>query len=147
MSEIDFDIIFTSRLVRSKQTALIAMTQVLSKCFIVTSFLSVLLLGWFFTFFCNVFKQNRYKRVPVIVRGGFHGTGKAGDANRLRLRDAAAKALEHASCLMVPVYADPALNERCYGDLQVTSHIITYLNLTLIATSACLCFLSESVTI
>lgn len=88
VSEIDFDIIFTSRLVRSKQTALIAMTQ------------------------------NRYKRVPVLVRGGFHGTGKAGDANRLRLRDAAAKALEHASCLMVPVYADPALNERCYGDLQ-----------------------------
>lgn len=88
VSEIDFDIIFTSRLVRSKQTALIAMTQ------------------------------SRYKRVPVIVRGGFHGTGKAGDANRLRLRDAAAKALEHASCLMVPVYADPALNERCYGDLQ-----------------------------
>ncbi|KAH7295299.1 hypothetical protein KP509_27G041800 [Ceratopteris richardii] len=88
VSGIDFDIIFTSRLVRSKQTALIAMTQ------------------------------SRYKRVPVIVRGGFHGTGKAGDANRLRLRDAAAKALEHASCLMVPVYADPALNERCYGDLQ-----------------------------
>ena len=28
VSEIDFDIIFTSRLVRSKQTALIAMTQV-----------------------------------------------------------------------------------------------------------------------
>lgn len=88
VSEIDFDIIFTSRLVRSKQTALIAMTQ------------------------------NRYKRVPVLVRGGFYGKGKTGDANRLRLRDAAAKALEHASCLMVPVYADPALNERCYGDLQ-----------------------------
>jgi hypothetical protein len=64
-------------------------------------------------------KQNRYKRVPVLVRGGFHGSGKAGDANRLKLRDAAANALEHASCLMVPVYADPALNERCYGDLQV----------------------------
>lgn len=88
VSEIDFDIIFTSRLVRSKQTALLAMTQ------------------------------SRYKRVPVLVRGGFHGTGKVGDANRLKLRDAAARALEHASCLMVPVYADPALNERCYGDLQ-----------------------------
>lgn len=88
VSEIDFDIIFTSRLVRAKQTALIAMTQ------------------------------SRFKRVPVIVRGGFHGRGKTGDANRLRLRDAAAKALKHASCHMVPVYADPALNERCYGDLQ-----------------------------
>ncbi|XP_057845744.1 uncharacterized protein LOC131055114 [Cryptomeria japonica] len=88
VSEIDFDIIFTSRLVRAKQTALIAMTQ------------------------------NIFKRVPVIVRGGFHGRGKTGDANRLRLRDAAAKALKHASCHMVPVYADPALNERSYGDLQ-----------------------------
>uniref|UniRef100_A0A0D6R9U6 phosphoglycerate mutase (2,3-diphosphoglycerate-dependent) n=1 Tax=Araucaria cunninghamii TaxID=56994 RepID=A0A0D6R9U6_ARACU len=88
VSDIDFDIIFTSRLVRAKQTALIAMTQ------------------------------NRFKRVPVIVRGGFHGRGKTGDANRLRLRDAAAKALKHASCHMVPVYADPALNERSYGDLQ-----------------------------
>ncbi|CAM6081895.1 unnamed protein product [Calypogeia fissa] len=86
--EIDFDIIFTSRLVRSKQTALIAMTQ------------------------------NNFKRVPVLVRGGYYGKGKTGDANRLRLRDAAANALEHASCRMVPVYADPALNERCYGDLQ-----------------------------
>mgnify|MGYP000412077339 CR=1 FL=1 len=66
-----------------------------------------------------ILKQNRYKRVPVLVRGGFHGSGKAGDANRLKLRDAAANALDHASCLMVPVYADPALNERCYGDLQV----------------------------
>lgn len=88
VSEIDFDIIFTSRLVRAKQTALIAMTQ------------------------------SRFKRVPVLVRGGFYGKGKTGDENRIRLRDAAAKALETASCWMVPVYADPALNERCYGDLQ-----------------------------
>ncbi|BBN04447.1 2,3-bisphosphoglycerate-dependent phosphoglycerate mutase [Marchantia polymorpha subsp. ruderalis] len=88
VSEVDFDIIFTSRLVRSKQTALIAMTQ------------------------------SKYKRVPVLIRGGYYGNGKTGDENRLRLRDAAANALEHASCLMVPVYADPALNERCYGDLQ-----------------------------
>ncbi|BBN03343.1 2,3-bisphosphoglycerate-dependent phosphoglycerate mutase [Marchantia polymorpha subsp. ruderalis] len=88
VSEIDFDIIFTSRLGRAKQTALIAMTQ------------------------------NAYKRVPVLVRGGYYGKGKTGDDNRLRLRDAAANALEHASCKMVPVYADPALNERCYGDLQ-----------------------------
>ncbi|KAG6551305.1 hypothetical protein Mapa_007091 [Marchantia paleacea] len=88
VSEVDFDIIFTSRLVRSKQTALIAMTQ------------------------------SKYKRVPVLIRGGYYGNGKTGDANRLRLRDAAANALEHASCQMVPVYADPALNKRCYGDLQ-----------------------------
>ncbi|CAM6021319.1 unnamed protein product [Sphagnum balticum] len=88
ISEIDFDIIFTSRLVRSKQTALIAMTQ------------------------------SSFKKVPVLVRGGFYGKGKTGDENRIRLRDAAAKALETASCRMVPVYADPALNERCYGDLQ-----------------------------
>ncbi|KAJ7519229.1 hypothetical protein O6H91_20G029900 [Diphasiastrum complanatum] len=88
VSAIDFDIIFTSRLVRSKQTALIAMTQ------------------------------SKFKRVPVLVRGGYYGKGKTGDENRLRLRDAAARALEHASCEMVPVYADPALNERCYGDLQ-----------------------------
>ncbi|KAL2643435.1 hypothetical protein R1flu_011022 [Riccia fluitans] len=88
VSEIDFDIIFTSRLGRAKQTALIAMTQ------------------------------NKFKRVPVLIRGGYYGNGKTGDANRLRLRDAAANALEHASCKMVPVYADPALNERCYGDLQ-----------------------------
>ncbi|XP_024357759.1 uncharacterized protein [Physcomitrium patens] len=88
VSEIDFDIIFTSRLVRAKQTALIAMTQ------------------------------SKFKRVPVLVRGGFYGKGKTGDANRIRLRDAAAKALETAACRMVPVYADPALNERCYGDLQ-----------------------------
>ncbi|KAL3696938.1 hypothetical protein R1sor_011014 [Riccia sorocarpa] len=88
VSEIDFDIIFTSRLGRAKQTALIAMTQ------------------------------NKFKRVPVLVRGGFYGKGQTGDANRLRLREAAANALEHASCKMVPMYADPALNERCYGDLQ-----------------------------
>lgn len=86
--QIDFDIVFTSRLVRAKQTALIAMTQ------------------------------NKFKRVPVLVRGGLYGKGKTGDANRIRLRDAAAKALETASCRMVPIYADPALNERCYGDLQ-----------------------------
>lgn len=88
VAAIDFDVIFTSRLVRSKQTALIAMTQ------------------------------NKHKAVPVIVRGGFHGHGKVGDENRLRLRDAAAQALEQAECRMVPVYADKALNERCYGDLQ-----------------------------
>lgn len=88
VSEIDFDIVFTSRLVRAKQTALIAMTQ------------------------------SKFKRVPVLVRGGFYGKGKTGDANRIRLRDAAAKALETASCRMLPMYADPALNERCYGDLQ-----------------------------
>lgn len=88
VSEIDFDVVFTSRLVRAKQTALIVMTQ------------------------------SKFKRVPVLVRGGFYGKGKTGDANRIRLRDAAAKALETASCRMVPVYADPALNERCYGDLQ-----------------------------
>ncbi len=40
ISEIDFDIIFTSRLVRSKQTALIAMTQVRTS-FCSTSGLSV----------------------------------------------------------------------------------------------------------
>lgn len=57
--------------------------------------------------------------VPVIVRGGYYGNGKTGDDNRLRLREAAAQALEHAECHMIPVYADQALNERCYGDLQV----------------------------
>lgn len=88
VAAIDFDVIFTSRLVRSKQTALIAMTQ------------------------------NKHCAVPVIVRGGFHGHGKVGDENRLRLRDAAAQALQQAECRMVPVYADKALNERCYGDLQ-----------------------------
>eukprot|EP00850_Spirogloea_muscicola_P014614 SM000106S13962 [mRNA] locus=s106:202805:205358:+ [translate_table: standard] len=88
VAEIDFDMIFTSRLVRSKQTALLAMTQ------------------------------SSHKRVPVIVRGGYHGKGKAGDENRIRLRHAAAQALEQAACRMIPVYADPALNERCYGDLQ-----------------------------
>ncbi|KAL2635567.1 hypothetical protein R1flu_007046 [Riccia fluitans] len=62
--DIDFDIIFTSRLVRSKETALIAMTQ------------------------------SKYKRVPVLIRGGSYGNGKTGDENRLRLRDAAANALE-----------------------------------------------------
>lgn len=56
----------------------------------------------------------------MLVRGGFYGKGKTGDANRIRLRDAAAKALETASCRMLPMYADPALNERCYGDLQVS---------------------------
>lgn len=70
----------------------------------------------FLWFLCE---QSKFKRVPVLVRGGFYGKGKTGDANRIRLRDAAARALETASCRMVPVYADPALNERCYGDLQV----------------------------
>ena len=65
----------------------------------------------------------------MLVRGGFHGSGKAGDANRLKLRDAAANALEHASCLMVPVYADPALNERCYGDLQVVLISLNYFSI------------------
>jgi hypothetical protein len=68
-----------------------------------------------------VYEQSKFKRVPVLVRGGFYGKGKTGDANRIRLRDAAAKALDTASCRMVPVYADPALNERCYGNLQVSS--------------------------
>eukprot|EP00245_Coleochaete_scutata_P016990 TRINITY_DN8126_c0_g1_i1.p1 TRINITY_DN8126_c0_g1~~TRINITY_DN8126_c0_g1_i1.p1 ORF type:complete len:466 (+),score=81.89 TRINITY_DN8126_c0_g1_i1:116-1513(+) len=85
---IDFDMIFTSRLIRSKQTALLAMTQ------------------------------SKHKRVPVIVRGGFMGKGKTGDENRLRLREAAWHALQRAECRMIPVYADPALNERCYGHLQ-----------------------------
>jgi hypothetical protein len=67
--------------------------------------------------------QSSFKKVPVLVRGGFYGKGKTGDENRIRLRDAAAKALETASCRMVPVYADPALNERCYGDLQVNKCI------------------------
>eukprot|EP00271_Cylindrocystis_brebissonii_P003301 TRINITY_DN1410_c3_g1_i1.p1 TRINITY_DN1410_c3_g1~~TRINITY_DN1410_c3_g1_i1.p1 ORF type:complete len:478 (-),score=66.79 TRINITY_DN1410_c3_g1_i1:2029-3462(-) len=93
VAHIDFDMIFTSRLVRSKQTALMAMTQ---------SHRSV---------------------VPVIVRGGYHGNGKAGDENRLRLRDAAAHALKHAACQMIPVYADKDLNERCYGDLQGLSKV------------------------
>eukprot|EP00897_Mesotaenium_endlicherianum_P005001 jgi/Mesen1/4529/ME000230S03670 len=88
VGDVDFHMIFTSRLVRSKQTALIAMTQ------------------------------NIHKAVPVIVRGGYHGNGKTGDENRLRLREAASKALEMAECRMIPVYADKALNERCYGDLQ-----------------------------
>lgn len=70
--------------------------------------------------------QNQFKRVPVLVRGGYYGNGKTGDANRLRLRDAAANALEYASCRMVPVYADPALNERCYGDLQVPGRCELY---------------------
>lgn len=68
-----------------------------------------------------VYEQSKFKRVPVLVRGGFYGKGKTGDANRIRLRDAAAKALDTASCRMVPVYADPALNERCYGNLQVSA--------------------------
>ncbi|CAI5524849.1 unnamed protein product [Closterium sp. Naga37s-1] len=88
VAEIDFDMIFTSRLVRSKQTALLAMTQ------------------------------SVHKAVPVIVRGGYYGRGKTGDENRLRLREAAAQALKQAACRMIPVYADPRLNERCYGDLQ-----------------------------
>lgn len=88
VSDIDFDMIFTSRLVRSKQTALLAMTQ------------------------------SAHKAVPVIVRGGYYGKGKTGDENRLRLREAAAQALQQAECRMIPVYADPRLNERCYGDLQ-----------------------------
>lgn len=89
VAEIDFSMIFTSRLMRSKQTALLAMTQ------------------------------NAHKGVPVIIRGGYHGKGQTGDDNRLRLRAAAAQALDQAECRMIPVYADPALNERCYGDLQV----------------------------
>ena len=63
--------------------------------------------------------QNQFRAVPVLVRGGYYGTGKTGDANRLWLRAAAAQALEQAACRMIPVYADQALNERCYGDLQV----------------------------
>eukprot|EP00475_Leptophrys_vorax_P025792 TRINITY_DN36060_c2_g1_i2.p1 TRINITY_DN36060_c2_g1~~TRINITY_DN36060_c2_g1_i2.p1 ORF type:complete len:441 (-),score=-5.54 TRINITY_DN36060_c2_g1_i2:344-1666(-) len=88
VADIDFDMIFTSRLVRSKQTALLAMTQ------------------------------SAHKAVPVIVRGGYYGRGKTGDENRLRLREAAAQALKQAACRMIPVYADQRLNERCYGDLQ-----------------------------
>lgn len=88
VADIDFGMIFTSRLMRSKQTALLAMTQ------------------------------NVHKGVPVIIRGGYHGNGQTGDENRLRLRAAAAQALKQAECRMIPVYADPALNERCYGDLQ-----------------------------
>ena len=79
-----------------------------------------------------ILKQSRYKRVPVLVRGGIHGSGKTGDENRLKLREAAAKALEHAACLTVPVYADPALNERCYGDLQVIYLQLIYLALYII---------------
>lgn len=51
VSEIDFDIIFTSRLVRAKQTALIAMTQVCSFSHSHFSFLtnySLLLRTYFF---------------------------------------------------------------------------------------------------
>lgn len=88
VAQTDFDMIFTSRLMRSKQTALLAMTQ------------------------------SARKSVPVIVRGGYYGKGKTGDENRIRLRTAAAQALKQAECHMIPVYADPSLNERCYGDLQ-----------------------------
>eukprot|EP00270_Netrium_digitus_P013318 TRINITY_DN4408_c0_g1_i1.p1 TRINITY_DN4408_c0_g1~~TRINITY_DN4408_c0_g1_i1.p1 ORF type:complete len:391 (+),score=62.83 TRINITY_DN4408_c0_g1_i1:220-1392(+) len=88
LADVDFDMIFTSRLMRSKQTALLAMTQ------------------------------NNHKVVPVVVRGGYYGHGHPGDDNRLRLRHAAAQALRQAACRTIPVYADKALNERCFGVLQ-----------------------------
>lgn len=65
--------------------------------------------------------------VPVLVRGGYHGEGRIGDGNRLRLREAATYALDKAACKMVPVYAHPALNERCYGDLQVVPRSVVTL--------------------
>jgi hypothetical protein len=65
--------------------------------------------------------------VPVLVRGGYHGEGRIGDGNRLRLREAATYALDKAACKMVPVYAHPALNERCYGDLQVVLRMFLHL--------------------
>lgn len=78
----------------------------------------------------------------------------AGDKNSVRLRDAAVESLLQADCEMIPgmfhaasgafvssskgpterfapcpsqptaVYADPALNERCYGSLQGLSKVI-----------------------
>ncbi|GAQ92796.1 phosphoglycerate mutase [Klebsormidium nitens] len=88
IKDVDFDIVFTSRLLRAKQTAMLALTQ------------------------------NSSHVVPVLVRGGYYGNGRIGDGNRLRLREAAMYALDKAACKMVPVFAHPALNERCYGDLQ-----------------------------
>eukprot|EP00899_Mesostigma_viride_P019125 jgi/Mesvir1/27213/Mv07057-RA.1 len=87
-AHVEFDMVFTSRLWRSRQTATLALAETVTG------------------------------RVPVHVRGGFHGDGSKGDSNRLRLRAAAHWALEHASCCMIPLYSEPELNERCYGDLQ-----------------------------
>ena len=67
--------------------------------------------------------QNSSHVVPVLVRGGYYGNGRIGDGNRLRLREAAMYALDKAACKMVPVFAHPALNERCYGDLQVRPNL------------------------
>eukprot|EP00898_Chlorokybus_atmophyticus_P001494 jgi/Chlat1/2345/Chrsp17S02623 len=83
-----FDLVLTSRLSRSKQTAMIAMTQ------------------------------NAAGQVPVHIRGGINGAARYGDKNRQRLLLAAQLALSSAECEMVPLYTDPALNERCYGMLQ-----------------------------
>jgi len=90
IENIPFDVIFSSRLCRANMTAMIAMTK------------------------------NKSGKVPVRIRGGVKEKegGDTGDANRRRLREAALKALYLADCDMVPLYADPRLNERCYGDLQ-----------------------------
>ena len=149
VSHINFDIIFTSRLVRSKQTALIAMTQVgvVSSVRLVRGPMPITLLTMLSSALCfmaepipwsscgGAWRVSRYydntshyvvigrNKLRVLIKtwheSRYYGKGKTGDANRLRLRAAAAQALEQAACRMIPVYADQALNERCYGDLQV----------------------------
>lgn len=87
ISDIQFDVILTSCLTRSRMTAMVAMTK------------------------------SRMCQVPVYVRGGVYGDQSA-DQDRRRLREAALEAVDYAACQAVPLYSDPALNERCYGELQ-----------------------------
>lgn len=85
---VPFDLIVCSRLNRSRQTAMLALTQ------------------------------TKTGQVPIHVRGGIGGVRREGDSNRRRLRASAIEAMQNASCPLLPLYSEPALNERCYGELQ-----------------------------